>query len=300
MRLALALALALAGALAAVAAAAAPPKLSIPYDVELDGAGRIFVADGGKHQIFRWDAKRKRLVVVAGTGKRGASGDGGPATRARLDEIAGLAFDPSGNLYVAEVHYGLVRRIDRRGIITTVARAPGAAGVAVDPSGRYLAIASIPEGVYRVELATGARESLVAVGEHGLTGPHGVGYGRDGTLWIGDPGGSDLRVTADGTVSSVPGAQGAKVVPLTGGAVLVTNGDPSGGRVQRIAADGTVTTVVGTGKIGRHVDGILATRAAIQPSDVAVQGAALLIAQTRPIPSIRRIDRTGRITTLVR
>ena len=62
-----------------------------------------------------------------------------------------------GNLYFSDVNQGRVRRIDRRGIITTIARVPAAAGVAVDPTGRFLAIASIEGWVYRVDLATGAR-----------------------------------------------------------------------------------------------------------------------------------------------
>jgi hypothetical protein len=291
----------LAGGLAAAAPAAAPPRLGIPYDVELDGAGRIFVADGGKHQIFRWDAPRKKLVVVAGTGKRGASGDGGPALRARLDEVAGLAFDRSGNLYVADPHYGSVRRIDRRGIISTVARAPGAVGVAVDPSGRYLAIASIAEGVFRFELATETREPVVAIGEHGLTGPHGLAYDAGGTLWIGDPGSSVLRVDPSGSVEGVPNAHGGKLAPLPGGGALILNGGPGGGRVQRVAADGTVTTVAGNGKLGRHVDGVAATRVGILPTDAApLAGGGFLVGEAKPVPSIRRVDRAGKITTLVR
>jgi sugar lactone lactonase YvrE len=285
---------------AAISAAATPPRLSIPYDVELDAAGRVFVADGGRHQVLRWDARRRKLVVVAGTGKRGASGDGGPAVRARLDEAAGLAFDRSGNLYVSDPHYGRVRRIDRRGIITTVARAIGAAGIAVDPTGRFLAVASIAEGVLRFELATGARETVVAIGEHGLTGPHGLAYDGAGNLWIADPGSSVLRVAPDGTVTPVPAAKGGRVVPLASGAVLVLNGEPSGGRLQRVSPDGTVTTVAGTGRIGRHVDGVPATRAGMLPTDAALQGSAILLAVTKPVPSIRRIDRAGKITTLVR
>jgi sugar lactone lactonase YvrE len=295
-----AIALVLSASLVAAAPAAAPPRLGIPYDIELDPAGRLFVADGGKHQIFRWDARAKRLVVVAGTGKRGASGDGGPAVRARLDEIAGLAFDRSGNLYVADVHYGVVRRIDRRGIITTAGRAEGAAGVAVDPSGRYLAVAGIGEGVVRYDLTSGERESLIAIGEHGLTGPHGLAYDASGTLWVGDPGSSVIRVDPAGTVTPVPAAHGGKVVPVSGGAILVLNGDNTGGRIQRVAADGTVTTLAGTGRIGRHVDGIAATRAAFLPTDAEPQGAAILVGVAQPVPSIRRIDRAGKITTLVR
>ena len=301
MRPAIVAVLVLSCGLAAAAPAAAPPRLSIPYDVELDAAGRIFIADGGKHQIFRWDARGKKLVVVAGTGKRGASGDGGPALRARLDEIAGLAFDRSGNLYVADVHYGTVRRVDRRGLITTVARVAGAAGVSVDPTGRYLAVASIAEGVVRFELATGARETVVAVGEHGVTGPHGLAYDAGGTLWVGDPGSSLLRIGPTGSVEPVPGAQGGKVAPLAGGGALFLNGSPSGGRVQRDAADGTITTVAGTGRLGRHVDGVAATRAGILPTDAApLAGGAFLVGEAKPVPSVRRVDRAGKITTLIR
>ena len=149
------------------ASAATPPRLSLPYDIEVDPAGRLVIADGGKHQIYRWDARRKALVVIAGTGRAGATGDGGPARNARIDEIAGIALDRRGNLYLADVHYGTVRRIDRRGVITTLLRLPGAVGVAVDPAGRYLAVASIAKGVVRIELATGAQEPVVAVGEPG-------------------------------------------------------------------------------------------------------------------------------------
>jgi hypothetical protein len=92
-----------------------------------------------------------------------------------------------------------------------------------------------------------------------------------------------------------------RVVPLADGGAFLVSGNPSGGRVQRLAPDGTVTSVAGTGSLGRHVNGIPATRAAILPSDVAVvAGGALLIAQTEPVAAIRRVSRTGTITTFVR
>jgi hypothetical protein len=186
-------------------------------------------------------------------------------------------------------------------VIVTVARVSGAAGVAVDPSSRYLAVASIAEGVFRFELATGTREAVVAIGEHGLTGPHGLAYDAGGTLWIGDPGSSILRVDPSGTVDAIPGAHGGKVAPIAGGGALILNGGPSGGRVQRVGADGSVTTVAGTGKIGRHVDGVAATRVGILPTDAApLPGGAFLVGEAKPVPSIRRVDRAGKITTLVR
>jgi hypothetical protein len=274
-------------ALAVPAAAAAPAlRLQTPYDVELDAAGRLYIADGGRHQVLRWDARRKRLVVVV----------------ARAGEPTCLAFDRSGNLYYSDVHNGLVRRVDRHGAVTTVARIAAAAGVTADPAGRRLAVASIELGVIEVELATGATQTIAAIGDAGLAAPHGVAYDAAGNLWIGDPGGHVFKIDA-GTRQLEPVAAVAafRVVPLAAGGAFVVSGDPSGGRVQRLAADGTLSPVAGTGSLGRHVNGIPATRAAILPSDVAaVAGGALLIAQTEPVAAIRRVSRTGTITTFVR
>jgi sugar lactone lactonase YvrE len=269
------------------AAAAAPaPRLALPYDVELGPAGRIYVADGGRHQILRWDARRKRFAVVA----------------ARIGEPTCLAFDRSGSLYFSDVHNGLVRRIDTRGAITTVARVKAAAGVTVDPSGRSLAVASIELGVLRVDLASGTTETIAAIGDAGLTAPHGVAYDARGDLWIADPGGHVFRVAAGSTtLDAIAPLDVFRIVPRADGSAYVVSGDPNGGRVQLLRADGTVAPVAGTGRLGRHVDGIPATRAAMLPSDVApLAGGALLVAQTAPVAAIRRIDRAGRITTLIR
>jgi sugar lactone lactonase YvrE len=282
--------------------AAPAPRLVTPYDVELDATGRLFIADGGRHQVLRWDARARRLRVVVGTGKAGSSGDGGPARRARIGEPTCLAFDPAGNLYLSDVQNGVVRRIDRRGTITTIAQVTAAAGVSVDPTGRFLAVASIEKGVLRFELATGTTETIAAIGDAGLAAPHGVAYDVNGNLWIADPGGHVYRVPAGTSTLEAIAAIGAfRVVPLADGTAYVVSGNPSGGRVQRVAADGAVTPVAGTGGLGRHANGIPATQAAILPSDVAVvAGGAVLIAQTEPVAAVRRVDRAGRITTLTR
>jgi DNA-binding beta-propeller fold protein YncE len=50
------------------------------------------------------------ITTVAGNGRHGYSGDGGPATKARLSDPYGLAFDAKGNLYVADNGNGRIRR----------------------------------------------------------------------------------------------------------------------------------------------------------------------------------------------
>ena len=126
-------------------AGAKPPRLALPYGLLVDHKGRVFIADAGRHHVFRYDAQRRRLVRVAGNGRAGGGGDGGPALRARLGEITSLAEDSAGQLYVSDVHNGVVRRFAPGGRITTVARVPGVVGIDIDPAGRYLAIASISE-----------------------------------------------------------------------------------------------------------------------------------------------------------
>jgi DNA-binding beta-propeller fold protein YncE len=195
-----------------------------------------------------------------------------------------------------------VRRIDTRGTITTVARVKAVAGVSVDPSGTTLAVASIELGVLRIDVASGRTETLAAIGEAGLAAPHGVAYDARGDLWIADPGGHVFRVAAgSATLDAVASLDVFRIVPRADGSAYVVSGDPSGGKVQLLRADGTVAPVAGTGGLGRHVDGIPATRATMLPSDVApLAGGALLVAQTQPIASVRRIDRAGRITTMIR
>ena len=61
------------------------------------------------------------ITTIAGTGQAGYSGDGGPAVDAQLQAPAGLAFDPSGELVIADQGNNLVRLVDGSGVITTIA-----------------------------------------------------------------------------------------------------------------------------------------------------------------------------------
>src|SRR5207302_8014134 len=61
------------------------------------------------------------ILTVAGTGKLGFSGDGGPATRARLNDPLDLGVDTSGILYIADAKNSRIRKVGPDGIITTVA-----------------------------------------------------------------------------------------------------------------------------------------------------------------------------------
>jgi hypothetical protein len=62
------------------------------------------------------------MTVIAGTGRMGFSGDGGPATQADMTHPFGLAYDGQGNLFVFDTEVHRIRRIDAAtGVITTIA-----------------------------------------------------------------------------------------------------------------------------------------------------------------------------------
>jgi hypothetical protein len=67
------------------------------------------------------ESRAGTIVTLAGTGESGSSGDGGPAAWAKLAQPFAVAADRTGNVYVSEGLGGRVRRIDRQGVITTVA-----------------------------------------------------------------------------------------------------------------------------------------------------------------------------------
>src|ERR1035437_5601440 len=65
--------------------------------VAIDSQGNLFLADPDNEMVFRVSPAGS-LSIVAGNGKSGFSGDGGPATQASLDHPLGLATDANGNL----------------------------------------------------------------------------------------------------------------------------------------------------------------------------------------------------------
>jgi hypothetical protein len=297
---------------AASGAAAPTPKLRLPYDLEASGSS-VYIADGLRHQILRYDLRTRRLAVYAGTGRAGTSGDGGPARRARLTEPTELVLDRAGNVYFSDVNQGRVRRIDRRGVITTLARVPAAAGVAVDPTGRYLAIASIEGWVYRVELASGTRERLAGDGTEAssgdggpaasaqVNGPHDVTYEPNGDLLVTELAGVRRIDGTTGLISAASKRPAFKVVVGPRGTLYLLDGDPNGGTVTQLAATGRRLRVIGTGKLTPHVDRAPIGRVGFLPSDVEPVGGALLITQTQPIPAVLRLAAgSSTLTTLLR
>src|SRR5215211_3351105 len=94
-------------------------KLSA-YDVALDHKGNIYICDLD-HQRIRKVDQDGIIHTVAGSGKHGYSGDGGPATKAAFDGPWGVAVDREKKVYIADHHNRVVRKVDPKGKITTIA-----------------------------------------------------------------------------------------------------------------------------------------------------------------------------------
>ena len=86
-------------------------QLDHPRGVAVDGRGNLFIADSMSHRVRMVDAGGV-ISTVAGCGRSGYGGDGGPATVARLFEPRGVAVDSAGRLYVADTYNDRIRRVD--------------------------------------------------------------------------------------------------------------------------------------------------------------------------------------------
>jgi streptogramin lyase len=106
-------------------------KIDGPKGVLFDRDWDMIITDSGNDKIRRVDAATGIITTIAGTGVTGESGDGGPATQARLTEPRTMALAADGSLLFTEPRLNRIRRLDPSGIITTFA-GTGKAGFSGD------------------------------------------------------------------------------------------------------------------------------------------------------------------------
>jgi streptogramin lyase len=132
-------------------------SLREPYEIRFDRDGNLFIVERLNHVVRKVDAKTRLISTVAGTGKPGFSGDGGPGPKAQLNEPHSIQFDPAGNLYICDIRNHRVRRVDpATGIITTFS-GTGEAKMAEDGS---------------------------AFSKASLNGPRALDFDAEGNLWL--------------------------------------------------------------------------------------------------------------------
>ncbi|MCW5979952.1 MAG: hypothetical protein KIT09_17860 [Bryobacteraceae bacterium] len=264
--------------------AATSARLFFPIGLAADAAGNVYIADTDNHRIRRVSPDGV-IQTVAGSGRQGFGGDGGPATQASLSFPWGVVLDASGNLLIADTGNHRIRRVTPGGTIATVAGA-GQPGFLDGPAAQAM-----------------------------LQAPRGVAVGAGETLYIADTGNNRIRqVSAAGAVTTVAGtgafafggdggaaAQAAVACPsgvwaLADGSLLIA--DTCNQRIRSIQ-DGVIQTVAGGGSFGFGGDGGPATAASLQiPHAVAADASGRLLIADTENNRIREVAASGAIRTI--
>jgi sugar lactone lactonase YvrE len=260
-------------------------KLYAPAEVAVDARGNVYIATYQDSRVRRVSPDGT-ISTFAGTGQPGFSGDGGPATSAKLYAPKGVAVDGQGNVYIADSNNFRVRKVSPGGTITTFAGGgrPGSLG-------------------------DGGPATLAT-----LRNPFGVAVDGQGNVYIADTDNMRVRkVSTGGTITTIAGtgAQGSSGDggPATSALLrfpygLAVDGegnvyfaDSGNNRVRRISRGGTITAFAGTGANSFSGDGGPATSAQLQiPRDVALDGSgSVYIADGNN--RVRKVSPGGTIST---
>jgi streptogramin lyase len=284
------------------------------------------------------------IVTVAGTGEPGYTGDGGEASEARIKGPFGVVKGPQGNLYICDTFNHVVRCVDVRGKITTVAGTgkKGYSGdggkstrakinepyeVRLGTDGNMYFVEMQNHIVRRVDLKTGIITTVVGTGQRGFSGdggpaiqakmnrPHSIQFGPKGDLYICDIGNHRIRKvdlktgrisTFAGTGERKPTPDGASLsgTPLNGPRAIDFEGQQmwlalrEGNAVYRLdLIKGTIHHEAGTGKKGFTGNGGPAKTATLSgPKGIAVGPRGNIYLADTESHSVRMIDRqTGRL-----
>jgi sugar lactone lactonase YvrE len=191
-------------------------KLNEPYEVRFDKAGNVFWVERMNHLVRKMDRKTGQISTVAGSGSPGFSGDGGPATQARLSEPHSIGFDNHDDLYICDVKNHRIRKMDMRtGIISTFAgtgegkptpdHAPiagtplhGPRALDFDQAGNLWLALREGNMILKLDLANGLIHRVAGTGKKGFTGdngpatqatlagPKGLSVGPNGNVYFAD------------------------------------------------------------------------------------------------------------------
>ena len=254
--------------------------LHLPEVLVMDREDNIYLTQrSGNAWIIRKSNAEGIITHFAGNGRQGNTGDGGPAIEASFHTISDIAADGSGNIFIADSINRNIRKIDKQGIISTIAEASLEAlgtevhpnGIVFDKVGSIFFSDSGSSKVYKID-TSGAITLIAGTGdfgdhgdegpalEAGLRSPGGLAIGPDGFLYI-----------AEQTTH----------------------------RIRKIDSSGIITGYVGTGKFGYSGDGGPAIEANIKgPFRMDFDRKGNLYFSDRDNNRIRKVDTSGVITTI--
>jgi len=260
--------------------------LDVPLRIAFDDSDNLLICDMNNVRLRKVKPSYNGfMTTIAGTGGSGYWGDGGPATAAGFRGIIDVAVDNTGNIYIADADDHRIRKIDKSGIITTIA-GTGIAGYNGD-------------GI----AATSAMLNM----------PHAVKVDDTGNVYIGDRYNFRLRkVDTFGIISTICGTGvcgfsgdgGPAIAAKTNGLMAIAL-DTTGNiffsdtvRIRKIAVDGIITTVAGNGILAFTGDGGPATAASIRPAAIFVDKTGVVYIADDINHRIRKVAVDGTISTI--
>ncbi|MBL7648602.1 MAG: hypothetical protein JNK74_20695 [Candidatus Hydrogenedentes bacterium] len=211
--------------------------LNEPYEIRFDDAGNLFVVEMKNHIVRRIDGKTHIITTVAGCGREGFGGDGGPATEALLKQPHSIDLDGKGGLLIADIGNHRIRRVDlASGTIRTIAGngektmpqdgqqadgnpMVGPRALFVDGDTLWIALRE-GHSVWRMDLSTGTLTHVAGTGERGYTGdggpareatfdgPKGIAVGPAGEVHVVDTENQAIRMidTQSGVITTIAGS----------------------------------------------------------------------------------------------
>jgi uncharacterized protein (TIGR03437 family) len=201
-----------------------------------DSAGNLYASDETHSTVYKIFPTGKQ-IAFAGTGSAGYSGDGGLATRAKLNQPSGLAFDAAGNLYIADSQNGRVRMVNQQGVISSYLHGgTDLRELTFDVAGNlyvsdeavgllYKATPSLAVSTFAGQGNTYPGNGLLATQVEFSNGPFGLVFDAAGNLYINDEAGIQVVLATPPTVSigqnslSVSAASGG--APITGSVTVL-------------------------------------------------------------------------------
>jgi len=285
--------------------------LRSPYGIATDSAGDLVIADtfnsrarmvaGHTGTFFGQAMTAGDIYTIAGNGKVGFTGDGGPATSAKLGKPEGTAVDGAGNLVIADTNNSRIRVVAAAsgtfygqamtaGDIYTVA-GTGSAGFSGDGGPATSAELTLPQdvtvdGTGNLVVADTGNAAIRVVAAH-----TGTFYGRHMTAgdiytvagtgsagFSGDRGPATAAELADPSGVAVDGSGNLVIADLLNFRVRVV-AETTGTFYGSAMTAGDIYTVAGDGTFGFSGDGGPATQAALSyPDAVAADGASVVFA----------------------
>lgn len=267
-------------------ALATAAQLRQPAGVAVASDGSIYITDYGNHRI-RKVAPNGVITTVAGIGTAGFTGDGGPASAARIYNPLSIVVDSAGNLYFTDASNFRVRKVTAAGIISTIA-GTGRCPVLSGDGGPATAADSCPAW-----LALGPDGNVYFTDDGDLRY---YGYARirkvsatTGTITT-VAGGGSVGFSGDGGPATAALMRGVSGVGVdSAGNVFVS--DSANARIRKVDLSGNITTYAGTGVGGANGDGGPAVQAQVnQPCGIVFDGEGNMYFADRLNHKIRKIS----------